>query len=45
MFRSSLSQVKSGTIFDNFQITDDMKEAEDFATGTWGTTKVSGWIH
>ena len=37
-------QVKSGTIFDNFQITDDIKEAEDFATETWGATKVGrGW--
>ncbi|KAJ3595342.1 hypothetical protein NHX12_004646 [Muraenolepis orangiensis] len=34
-----LWQVKSGTIFDNFQITDDLKEAEDFATETWGATK------
>ncbi|KAG7267635.1 hypothetical protein CRUP_026989 [Coryphaenoides rupestris] len=34
-----LWQVKSGTIFDNFQITDDLTEAEDFATQTWGVTK------
>lgn len=35
-----LSQVKSGTIFDNFLITDDVKEAEDIANETWGVTKV-----
>lgn len=34
-----LWQVKSGTIFDNFLITDDVKEAEKFATETWGVTK------
>ncbi|XP_076004378.1 calreticulin 3b [Genypterus blacodes] len=34
-----LWQVKSGTIFDNFMITDDVKEAEDFAKETWGVTK------
>uniref|UniRef100_A0A667YPY6 Calreticulin n=2 Tax=Myripristis murdjan TaxID=586833 RepID=A0A667YPY6_9TELE len=34
-----LWQVKSGTIFDNFLITDDVKEAEDFAKETWGVTK------
>lgn len=33
-------QVKSGTIFDNFLITDDVKEAEDFGNETWGATKV-----
>lgn len=33
-------QVKSGTIFDNFLITDDVKEAEEFAKETWGATKV-----
>uniref|UniRef100_A0A671LNT4 Calreticulin n=1 Tax=Sinocyclocheilus anshuiensis TaxID=1608454 RepID=A0A671LNT4_9TELE len=32
-------QVKSGTIFDNFLITDDVKEAEDFGNETWGATK------
>ncbi|KAL4658873.1 calreticulin-3 [Arapaima gigas] len=32
-------QVKSGTIFDNFIITDDEKTAEDFAKETWGLTK------
>lgn len=36
----SLSQVKSGTIFDNFVITDDVKEAEDIGNETWGVTKV-----
>lgn len=36
----SLSQVKSGTIFDNFLITDDVKEAEDIGNETWGVTKV-----
>uniref|UniRef100_A0A7N6AAY2 Calreticulin n=1 Tax=Anabas testudineus TaxID=64144 RepID=A0A7N6AAY2_ANATE len=34
-----LWQVKSGTIFDNFLITDDIKEAEDIAKETWGVTK------
>ncbi|XP_058493767.1 calreticulin 3a [Solea solea] len=34
-----LWQVKSGTIFDNFIITDDVKEAEDFGKETWGVTK------
>ncbi|KAM9460799.1 calreticulin 3a [Clarias gariepinus] len=34
-----LWQVKSGTIFDNFLITDDVKEAEDFGKETWGETK------
>lgn len=33
-------QVKSGTIFDNFLITDDVKEAEEFGMKTWGATKV-----
>ncbi|XP_063057197.1 calreticulin 3a isoform X1 [Engraulis encrasicolus] len=34
-----LWQVKSGTIFDNFLITDDEKAAENFAKETWGATK------
>lgn len=34
------SQVKSGTIFDNFLITDDEKFAEEQAANTWGVTKV-----
>ncbi|XP_041033211.1 calreticulin-like [Carcharodon carcharias] len=34
-----LWQVKSGTIFDNFLITDDEKFAEKFGTETWGATK------
>ncbi|KAL6104026.1 calr [Pungitius sinensis] len=34
-----LWQVKSGTIFDNFLITDDVKEAEDITMETWGVTK------
>ncbi|XP_047444883.1 calreticulin 3b [Mugil cephalus] len=34
-----LWQVKSGTIFDNFLITDDVKEAEDVGNETWGVTK------
>ncbi|KAM9385955.1 calreticulin-like [Pholidichthys leucotaenia] len=34
-----LWQVKSGTIFDNFLITDDVKEAEKFGKETWGVTK------
>lgn len=32
--------MKSGTIFDNFVITDDVKEAEDIGNETWGVTKV-----
>lgn len=36
----AVSQVKSGTIFDNFLITDDVKEAEDIGNETWGVTKV-----
>lgn len=34
-----LWQVKSGTIFDNFLITDDEKYAEEFGNETWGETK------
>ncbi|XP_038632933.1 calreticulin 3a [Scyliorhinus canicula] len=34
-----LWQVKSGTIFDNFLITDDEKYAEEFGGQTWGKTK------
>lgn len=34
-----LWQVKSGTIFDNFIITDDVKEADEFGKQTWGVTK------
>ncbi|KAJ8278610.1 hypothetical protein COCON_G00056760 [Conger conger] len=34
-----LWQVKSGTIFDNFLITDDVTAAEEFGTETWGATK------
>lgn len=33
-------QVKSGTIFDNFLITDDEKYAEKVGKDTWGNTKV-----
>lgn len=33
-------QVKSGTIFDNLLITDDVEEAEEFGKETWGATKV-----
>uniref|UniRef100_A0A8C6JRL0 Calreticulin n=1 Tax=Melopsittacus undulatus TaxID=13146 RepID=A0A8C6JRL0_MELUD len=32
-------QVRSGTIFDNFLITDDEEYAEDFGDETWGETK------
>ncbi|XP_041064244.1 calreticulin isoform X2 [Carcharodon carcharias] len=35
-----LWQVKSGTIFDNFLITNDVKYAEEFGNQTWGITKV-----
>ncbi|XP_060619576.2 calreticulin [Anolis sagrei] len=34
-----LWQVKSGTIFDNFLITDDEKFAEEIGNETWGATK------
>ncbi|XP_066109398.1 calreticulin-3 isoform X3 [Saccopteryx bilineata] len=34
-----LWQVRSGTIFDNFLITDDEDYAEDFGKATWGETK------
>lgn len=34
-----LWQVKSGTIFDNVLITDDIKTAEDHANDTWGKTQ------
>jgi len=33
-------QVKAGTIFDNIIVTDDVKEAEDFAKETFDVTKV-----
>lgn len=32
-------QVKSGTIFDNFLVTDDEEYAKQMATDTWGATK------
>jgi hypothetical protein len=32
--------VRSGTIFDNFLITDDEEYAERFGKATWGETKV-----
>ena len=32
-------QVKSGTIFDNVLITDDVEHAETFGANTWGKTK------
>ncbi|CAD5112255.1 DgyrCDS1486 [Dimorphilus gyrociliatus] len=34
-----LWQVKSGTIFDNVLITDDVAHAEEFAKETWGASK------
>ncbi|XP_008052004.1 calreticulin-3 [Carlito syrichta] len=34
-----LWQVRSGTIFDNFLITDDEEYAENFGKATWGQTK------
>ncbi|XP_042299771.1 calreticulin-like [Sceloporus undulatus] len=34
-----LWQVRSGTIFDNFLITDDEEYAEEFGDETWGETK------
>lgn len=33
--------MKSGTIFDNFLITDDEEYAEEFGNETWGETKDS----
>ncbi|XP_077391664.1 calreticulin-like isoform X2 [Festucalex cinctus] len=36
-----LWQMKSGTIFDNFLITDDIQEAEEFARQTWGLTQAA----
>lgn len=38
-------QVKSGTIFDNFLISDDVKEAEEFGKETWGATKVGLYLN
>uniref|UniRef100_A0A6I8PDW4 Calreticulin n=1 Tax=Ornithorhynchus anatinus TaxID=9258 RepID=A0A6I8PDW4_ORNAN len=35
-------QVKSGTIFDNFLLTNDEVFAEQFGNETWGATKVTG---
>lgn len=35
-----LLQVKSGTIFDSFLITNDPKLAEEVGNETWGATKV-----
>jgi len=32
-------QVKSGTIFDNFIVTDNFEEAKKFAEDTWGVSK------
>ncbi len=32
--------MKTGTIFDNLLITDDVEEAEKFGAETWGATKV-----
>ncbi|TNN61734.1 Calreticulin [Liparis tanakae] len=40
-----LWQVKSGTIFDNLLITDDVKEAEEFGKDTWGATMVGLYIN
>ena len=34
-------QVKSGTIFDNFLITNDDAYAEEFGNETWGVTKAA----
>ena len=31
--------MKSGTIFDNVLITDDVEHAETFGANTWGKTK------
>ena len=35
----SFLQVKSGTIFDNFLVTDDEEYAKQMASDTWGVTK------
>merc|ERR1712212_1320538 len=34
-----LWQVKSGTIFDNFLVSDDIEEAKKIGEETWGVTK------
>lgn len=39
-----LKQVKSGTIFDNFLITNDPKLAEEVGNETWGATKVNSRV-
>ena len=36
-----LWQVKSGTIFDNFLITNNEADAEEFGNETWGVTKAA----
>lgn len=33
--------MRSGTIFDNFLVTDDEAYAEEFGDETWGETKVT----
>lgn len=39
-----LEQVKSGTIFDNFLITNDPKLAEEVGNESWGATKVQSYL-
>ncbi|XP_051929563.1 calreticulin-like isoform X2 [Hippocampus zosterae] len=36
-----LWQMRSGTVFDNFLITDDIREAEEFARQTWGLMRAA----
>ncbi|XP_053157386.1 calreticulin-3 isoform X2 [Hemicordylus capensis] len=39
LLKNPLYRVRSGTIFDNFLITDDEEFAEEFGDETWGETK------
>ncbi|XP_048458190.1 calreticulin-like isoform X2 [Rhincodon typus] len=41
MIQNPEYKVKSGTIFDNFLITNDAKYAEEYGNQTWGITKVA----
>lgn len=42
-YTALIIQVKSGTIFDNFLITNDPKLAEEVGNETWGATKVNSY--
>lgn len=43
-YTALIIQVKSGTIFDNFLITNDPKLAEEVGNETWGATKVISYL-